>query len=62
MTTIFMVYPPLSIQVKFAFDAPARFIGDLAVPQQLIDELALGGDQIRSELCRRRGGVGVEPA
>src|SRR6478735_8299410 len=50
-------------QVEVAFDAPPCFVGDLAVPQQRMDEHSLGGNQF----ARQRGagrrdvvGVGVE--
>ena len=39
-------------QVQFVFDAPARFVGDLAVAQQLVDELALGVDQFVLDVGR----------
>ena len=42
-------------QVQLVFDAAARFVGDLALAQQLIDEFALGIDQLLLE--RRRSGA-----
>ena len=40
------------IQIEFIFNPPPRFVGDLAVTQQLVDEIALGRDQFQLE--RRR--------
>ena len=45
------------LEIEFALDAAARFVGDLAVLQQPINVLALGGDQLASQFRRRRDGV-----
>ena len=37
---------PRFLQVQLVFDAAARFVGDLAVTQQLVDEFAFGVDQL----------------
>src|SRR3974377_489139 len=34
------------LEIQFVFDAPARVVGDLAVAQEFVDELALGIDQL----------------
>src|SRR5260370_42641396 len=41
------IHDPCLFQVEFAFHAPARFIGDLALLQQPVDVFALSGDQFR---------------
>jgi DNA transformation protein len=38
----------LLFQVELAFDAAARFVGDLSLLQQPVDVFALGADQIRA--------------
>ena len=40
-------------EIKFAFNAPACFVGDDPILQQAVDVFALGGDQIGAQLCRR---------
>src|SRR6185437_11137761 len=37
-------------QVQFVLDAPSRFVGDLAVAQQPVDEIALSFDQLGLDL------------
>ena len=37
-------------QIQFVFDAPSRFVGDLAVAQQFINEIAFGLDQLGLDL------------
>jgi hypothetical protein len=43
-------------EVEFALDAPARFVGDLTVAQELVDVFAFQGDQIGAHVrrCRSR--------
>src|SRR5581483_7233144 len=43
------------LQVELVFDAAARLVADLAVAQHLVDEFALGIDQL---LLHFRGGAG----
>ena len=39
----------LFLEVEFALDPAARFVGDLAVAQELIEEFALGLDQVQPQ-------------
>jgi hypothetical protein len=43
-------------EVEFALDAPARFVGDMTVAQELVDVFAFQGDQIGAHVrrCRSR--------
>ena len=45
------------LEIQLVLDAAPRFVGDLAVAQQLVDEVALGIDQFllqRARCCARR--------
>ena len=44
-------------EIELAFDAPARFVGDLAFLQQPVDVFALGRDQFHPQLRGHRRGI-----
>src|SRR5262245_63962553 len=44
-------------QIKLALDLAAGFVGDLALAQQAIDVVALGGDQIEPHMGAEPGGI-----
>src|ERR1700730_3736546 len=60
---VFAVGKARFLQVEVAFDPPPRFVGDLAVAQQHVDEFALGRNQFarqRRPLRRNIVRIGVE--
>jgi transposase-like protein len=56
---IFAIRKAGFLEIEVAFDPPPRFVGDLAVAQQDVDELALLGDQFAGQVdAGRRDVVG----
>src|SRR5690349_16581222 len=47
------------LEVEFAFDAPARLVGDTTLAQQLVDVFAFQRDQIGARVRRCRSRVAV---
>src|SRR5262249_40826791 len=54
---IFAVGEACFLQIEVALDPPTGLIGDLAVPQQRVDELPLLGDQFARQLPACHGDV-----
>src|SRR5215471_7050809 len=52
---VFPVGEARFLQIEVAFDSSTRLVGDAALTQQGVDELALGRDQLARQLgaCRR---------
>ena len=45
------------LQVEIALQPPPRLVGDLAVAQQLVEEIALGRDQLQPQVVAARASV-----